>query len=40
MSEPIPLYSMEAEMCTLGSMVLKEQAAEEAFGIVAEEDFY
>jgi replicative DNA helicase len=35
-----PLHSVEAEMCTLGSMMLKEQAAEQVFGILTEEDFY
>lgn len=36
----IPLHSVEAEMSTLGSMILKEQAVEEVFAILSEEDFY
>jgi replicative DNA helicase len=36
----IPLYSIEAEMSTLGSMLLSERAAEEIVTIVEEEDFY
>jgi len=34
------LYSLEAEMCTLGSMILSYKAAEEIVTIVSEEDFY
>jgi len=36
----VPLHSVEAEMCTLGSMILKEQAVEQVFAILQEEDFY
>jgi replicative DNA helicase len=38
--ELVPLHSVDAEMSTLGSMILKEQAAEEVFGILNEDDFY
>lgn len=38
--ELVPLYSLEAEMSTLGSMLLSERAAEEIVTILAEEDFY
>ncbi|HZH98017.1 MAG TPA: replicative DNA helicase [Fimbriimonadaceae bacterium] len=38
--ELLPLHSIEAEMSTLGSMILKESAAEEVFGILKDEDFY
>jgi replicative DNA helicase len=36
----VPLHSVDAEMSTLGSMILKEQAAEEVFGILTEDEFY
>jgi replicative DNA helicase len=36
----VPLHSVEAEMCTLGSMILKEQAVEQVFAILKEDDFY
>jgi replicative DNA helicase len=36
----VPLHSIDAEMSTLGSMILKEQAAEDVFGIITEDDFY
>lgn len=36
----VPLHSLDAEMSTLGAMILKEQAAEEVFGMITEEDFY
>ncbi|MHB8636235.1 MAG: replicative DNA helicase [Fimbriimonadaceae bacterium] len=35
-----PLYSDEAEMSTLGSMILSRHAAEEVVAILEEEDFY
>lgn len=35
-----PLYSPEAEMSTLGSMILSERAAEEIVTILEENDFY
>lgn len=35
-----PLYSVEAEMSTLGSMLLSERASEEIVSIVTDEDFY
>lgn len=38
--ELIPLYSLEAEMSTLGSMLLSERAAEETVTILDEADFY
>ena len=36
----VPPHSLEAEMATLGSMMLSERAAEEVQAILAEEDFY
>src|SRR5579862_9513190 len=38
--ELIPLYSVEAEMSTLGAMLLSERAAEEIVTILNDEDFY
>ena len=38
--ESVPLYSVEAEMSTLGAMLLSERAAEEIVTILAEDDFY
>jgi replicative DNA helicase len=38
--ELIPLYSVEAEMSTLGAMLLSEHAAEEIAGMIEEKDFY
>ncbi|AIE86812.1 replicative DNA helicase [Fimbriimonas ginsengisoli] len=38
--ELVPLYSYEAEMSTLGSMILSERAAEEVVTILDENDFY
>jgi replicative DNA helicase len=38
--ELVPLFSLEAEMSTLGSMVLSERAAEEIVTILDESDFY
>lgn len=38
--ELVPLFSNEAEMSTLGSMVLSERAAEEVVTILADDDFY
>jgi replicative DNA helicase len=35
-----PLYSLEAEMSTLGSMLLSERSAEEIVTILTEDDFY
>jgi replicative DNA helicase len=35
-----PLYSLEAEMSTLGSMFLSERAAEEIVSLINEDDFY
>lgn len=34
------LYNIEAEMSVLGSMLIKDQAAEQVFGIVQDHDFY
>ena len=36
----VPPHSLEAEMATLGSMMLSERAAEEVQAILTEEDFY
>lgn len=36
----LPLYSLEAEMSTLGSMLLSERAAEEIVTMLGEDDFY
>jgi len=36
----VPLYSYEAEMSTLGSMLLSERAAEEVSAMLDEQDFY
>ena len=36
----VPPHSLEAEMATLGSMMLDERAAEEVQAIVTEDDFY
>ncbi len=36
----VPLYSIEAEMSTLGAMLLAERAAEEVVTILNEDDFY
>jgi replicative DNA helicase len=38
--ERVPLFSYEAEMSTLGAMLLAERAAEEIVTILNEEDFY
>ena len=38
--DSVPLYSVEAEMSTLGAMLLSERAAEEIVTILAEDDFY
>jgi replicative DNA helicase len=38
--ELVPLYSLEAEMSTLGSMLLSERAAEETVTILEDSDFY
>lgn len=38
--ELVPLFSNEAEMSTLGSMVLSERAAEEVVTILNDDDFY
>jgi replicative DNA helicase len=38
--EIVPLQSLEAEMCTLGSMILKSTAAEAAFQVVKDDHFY
>lgn len=38
--ELVPLFSVEAEQSTLGSMLLSEQAAEEIVGMLEEGDFY
>ena len=38
--ESVPLYSVEAEMSTLGAMLLSERAAEEIVTILGEDDFY
>jgi replicative DNA helicase len=39
-NERVPLYSLEAEMSTLGAMLLSERAAEEIVTILNEDDFY
>lgn len=36
----VPPHSLEAEMCTLGAMLLSERACEEVLSLVNEEDFY
>lgn len=36
----LPLHNLEAEMSTLGAMLLKEQAAETVFGILTADDFF
>lgn len=36
----IPLYNIDAEMSTLGSMLLSERASEEITSIIEEDDFY
>lgn len=36
----LPLHNLEAEMSTLGAMILKEQAAEAVFGILTDDDFF
>lgn len=36
----LPLHNLEAEMSTLGAMILKEQAAETVFGIITDDDFF
>ena len=38
--DSVPLYSVEAEMSTLGAMLLSERAAEEIVTILQEDDFY
>lgn len=38
--EPLPLFNLEAEMSALGSMILKEQAAEQLLGLLEDKDFY
>ena len=38
--ELLPLHNLEAEMSTLGAMILKEQAAEAVFGILTDDDFF
>ena len=38
--ESVPLYSVEAEMSTLGAMLLSERAAEEIVTILNDDDFY
>jgi len=38
--ELVPLHSLEAEMSTLGSMMLSERAAEEIVTILEDSDFY
>lgn len=38
--ELLPLHNLEAEMSTLGAMILKEQAAETVFGMLSEDDFH
>jgi replicative DNA helicase len=40
LQEMAPLYSVEAEMSTLGSMLLSERAAEEIVAIITDDDFY
>ncbi|MFN8219145.1 MAG: replicative DNA helicase [Fimbriimonadales bacterium] len=39
-NEFVPLQSVEAEMSTLGAMILSERSAEEVVNIVSEDDFY
>lgn len=36
----IPLYSLEAEMSALGSMILSDRAAEEIASVLQDDDFY
>lgn len=38
--ELLPLHNLEAEMSTLGSMILRDQAAETVFGMLSEDDFH
>lgn len=38
--DAVPLYSVEAEISTLGSMLLSERASEEIVTILNEDDFY
>lgn len=40
MKESGPLHNLDAEMSTLGAMILKEAAAEDVLGILEEFDFY
>ena len=40
LQETAALYSIEAEMSTLGSMLLSDRAAEEIVSIINEDDFY
>src|SRR5689334_22706357 len=40
LQELAPLYSIDAEMSTLGSMLLSDRAAEEIVSIITDEDFY
>ncbi len=36
----VPPQNLEAEICTLGAMLLSEKACEEVFSILSAEDFY
>lgn len=38
--ELIPAQNVEAEMCTLGAMLMSEKACEEVFALLRPEDFY
>ncbi len=40
LDDRVPLYSLEAEMSTLGAMLLSDRAAEEIVTILSEDDFY
>ena len=40
MSDRLPLYSIEAEMSVLGSMILAQRSAEEIVTILTEDDFF
>ncbi len=36
----LPQYNNEAEICTLGAMLLSERACEEVYGVLKDKDFY
>lgn len=37
---PAPLHNIEAEMSTLGAMMLRDQAADAVFPLVSDDDFW